>query len=92
MCLFSVNKCVFLILVSEYPVMMKKSVSVAKSAGAVLVLHHAGAALLVCVLGAPGAAFGTVTVALVLTSWSMENLRPSPQNHILSRLYLFDQE
>ena len=78
MCLFSVNKSVFLILVSGYPVMMKKSVSVAKSARAVLVLQHAGAALLVCVLGAPGAAFGTVTAALVLTSWSMENLRPSP--------------
>ncbi|KAK7855043.1 hypothetical protein CFP56_029778 [Quercus suber] len=77
---------------SEYPVMMKKSVSVAKSARAVLVLQHAGAALLVCVLGAPGAAFGTVTAALVLTSWSMENLRPSPQNHILSCLFLFDQE
>ena len=57
-------------------VMKKKSASVVRSAGAVLVLQHAKAALLVCVWAASDAAFATVTAALVLTSWSMENLRP----------------
>lgn len=56
--------------------MKKKSASVVRSAGAVLVLQHAKAALLVCVWAASDAAFATVTAALVLTSWSMENLRP----------------